>query len=143
MLIGSQGPVPPIVVKSVFWGLEHMERRWLKKVRTFDFEFDIMTKTLDESKMFSFEYIWKLQKAKGKSFVVDKLPNSLRSDNAFQRYCLKSNENFASFIQNLKICRIKHFLSHAFALKHIIHILLISYEIPIPVSSKISLSSDN
>ena len=25
MLIGPQGPVPPIVVKSVYWGLEHMK----------------------------------------------------------------------------------------------------------------------
>ena len=26
MLIGAQGPVPPIEVKSVNWGLEHMKR---------------------------------------------------------------------------------------------------------------------
>ena len=26
IVIGRQGPVPPIYVKSVYWGLEHMER---------------------------------------------------------------------------------------------------------------------
>ena len=27
MLIGPQGPVPPIQAKSVYWGLGHIERR--------------------------------------------------------------------------------------------------------------------
>ena len=36
MLIGSQGPVPPIVLKSVYWALEDMEHTIRTKFNTKD-----------------------------------------------------------------------------------------------------------